>query len=89
MSGIAIALHNFPEGLATFVAAIADPSAGLAIAIAIALHNIPEVRNAMSVFQCDRVCCWQSVHIISLCDNWCRDTPQHKACLHFCCVYGG
>lgn len=45
MSGLAIALHNFPEGLATFVATIADPSAGLAIAVAIALHNIPEVYN--------------------------------------------
>lgn len=45
LSGLAIALHNFPEGLATYVAAIADPASGLAIAVAIALHNIPEVRN--------------------------------------------
>ena len=38
----AIAIHNFPEGLATFLAALEDPTLGLAIAVAIALHNIPE-----------------------------------------------
>lgn len=38
----AIALHNFPEGLATFFATLDDPKVGIAIAIAIALHNIPE-----------------------------------------------
>jgi len=38
----AIALHNFPEGLATFVAALDDPSVGAVLAIAIAIHNIPE-----------------------------------------------
>lgn len=42
MTALAIALHNFPEGLATFVAAIDDPSVGIALAIAIAIHNIPE-----------------------------------------------
>lgn len=41
-TAIAIAIHNFPEGLATFLAALEDPSLGIAIAIAIALHNIPE-----------------------------------------------
>lgn len=38
----AIGIHNFPEGLATFLAALQDPKLGLAIAVAIALHNIPE-----------------------------------------------
>jgi len=38
----AIAIHNLPEGLATFLAALEDPALGVAIAIAIALHNIPE-----------------------------------------------
>ncbi len=38
----AIAIHNFPEGMATFLAAIDDPHTGVAIAIAVALHNIPE-----------------------------------------------
>jgi len=41
-TALAIGIHNFPEGLATFLAALDDPSVGLAIAIAIALHNIPE-----------------------------------------------
>lgn len=41
-SALAIAIHNFPEGLATFASAITDPTLGLSIAIAIALHNIPE-----------------------------------------------
>jgi len=41
-SALAIAIHNFPEGLATFVSAIQDPSLGISIAIAIAIHNIPE-----------------------------------------------
>lgn len=38
----AIALHNFPEGLATFLSALHDPKLGIAIAVAIAIHNIPE-----------------------------------------------
>lgn len=42
MTALAIGIHNFPEGLATFVSALNDPSLGLAIAIAIAIHNIPE-----------------------------------------------
>jgi len=41
-TALAIAIHNFPEGLATFLAALSDPGVGVAIAIAIALHNIPE-----------------------------------------------
>lgn len=41
-TALAIGIHNFPEGLATFLAALHDPTLGTAIAIAIALHNIPE-----------------------------------------------
>jgi len=41
-TALAIGIHNFPEGLATFLAALQDPSVGVAIAIAVALHNIPE-----------------------------------------------
>ena len=41
-TAVAIAIHNFPEGLATFLAAMHDPTLGVAIAIAVALHNIPE-----------------------------------------------
>ncbi len=39
---VAVALHNFPEGFATFIATLDDPSVGIPIAIAIAIHNIPE-----------------------------------------------
>jgi len=41
-TAVAIGIHNFPEGLATFVAALKEPGLGVAIAVAIALHNIPE-----------------------------------------------
>lgn len=42
LSAIAITVHNFPEGLATFIAALTDLSIGIPIAIAVAIHNIPE-----------------------------------------------
>lgn len=41
-TAVAIALHNFPEGLATFVAVLQDPAIGAVLAVAIAIHNIPE-----------------------------------------------
>lgn len=41
-SALAIAIHNFPEGLATFMGALSDPTLGVSIAVAIAIHNIPE-----------------------------------------------
>jgi ZIP family zinc transporter len=41
-SALAIAIHNFPEGLATFTGALQDPALGLSIAVAIAIHNVPE-----------------------------------------------
>jgi ZIP family zinc transporter len=41
-SALAIAIHNFPEGLATFMGALNDPKLGISIAVAIAIHNIPE-----------------------------------------------
>jgi len=42
LTAMAIAIHNFPEGIATFTAALKDPNLGIAIAVAIAIHNIPE-----------------------------------------------
>ena len=42
ITGAALLLHNFPEGVLTFFAGTADPSLGLRTAAAIALHNIPE-----------------------------------------------
>ena len=41
-SALAIAIHNFPEGIATFIGAMNDPEMGAGITFAIALHNIPE-----------------------------------------------
>ncbi len=42
LTATAIAIHNFPEGLATFTAAVYDLRLGIPIAVAIAIHNIPE-----------------------------------------------
>lgn len=42
MTALAIGIHNFPEGLATFASALSDVRLGVFIAIAIAIHNIPE-----------------------------------------------
>lgn len=42
LTALAIAIHNFPEGIATFVTAADDLTLGVAIAIAVAIHNIPE-----------------------------------------------
>lgn len=41
-TALAITIHNFPEGIATFMAAVQDPALGIAIAVAVAIHNIPE-----------------------------------------------
>jgi ZIP family zinc transporter len=42
LTALAIGIHNFPEGLATFTATLTDPNQGIAIAVAVAIHNIPE-----------------------------------------------
>lgn len=41
-TAIAIAVHNFPEGLATFISALQSPALAIPIVVAIAIHNIPE-----------------------------------------------
>ncbi|QDZ24144.1 zinc permease [Chloropicon primus] len=52
IAAVAIALHNFPEGLATFMAALVDTKLGAAMAIAIAIHNIPEgMAVAMPIYK--------------------------------------
>jgi len=51
MTAVIIAIHNFPEGMATFVASFQKPSTGIAIAIAVAIHNIPEgISVAMPIY---------------------------------------
>ncbi len=42
LAALAIGIHNFPEGIATFMAALSEPTIGFSIAAAIAIHNIPE-----------------------------------------------
>lgn len=42
LTALAVAIHNFPEGIATFMAVIESPTLGVVIAVAIAIHNIPE-----------------------------------------------
>ena len=41
-TALAIGIHNFPEGLATFISALQEPSLAIPIIVAIAIHNIPE-----------------------------------------------
>ena len=41
-TALAIGIHNFPEGLATFISALGDMKIAIPIAVAIAIHNIPE-----------------------------------------------
>lgn len=51
VSALAIGLHNFPEGLATFTSALKDPQLGVAIAVAIAIHNVPEgIATAVPIY---------------------------------------
>ncbi len=42
LTALVVALHNFPEGIATFISSVRDASVGTAVAIAVAIHNIPE-----------------------------------------------
>lgn len=50
-TALAIGIHNFPEGIATFMSVLQDPNVGIAIAIAVAIHNIPEgIAVAIPIF---------------------------------------
>ncbi len=42
LMAIAISIHNFPEGLVTFLGTMTNIQLGVAIAVAVAIHNIPE-----------------------------------------------
>ncbi len=42
VTALALAIHNFPEGLATFVSALNDPELAVPVVVAISIHNIPE-----------------------------------------------
>lgn len=41
-TALAISIHNFPEGIATFISALREPGVAIPVAAAIAIHNIPE-----------------------------------------------
>lgn len=41
-TAVALAIHNFPEGIATFMSGMSDLTVGISITVAIAIHNIPE-----------------------------------------------
>jgi len=65
-SALAIAIHNFPEGLATFTAALQDPTLGVSIAFAIAIHNIPEgIATALPLCK-GGVCRWDAFKVAFL-----------------------
>lgn len=52
MTALAISIHNFPEGIATLISAVENPTLGVAIALAIAIHNIPEgIAVAVPIYQ--------------------------------------
>ena len=42
ITAITIAIHNFPEGIATFMSALTSLEVAIPITAAIAIHNIPE-----------------------------------------------
>lgn len=51
ISMLAVGLHNFPEGIAVFMAGFSDLSLGISVAIAITMHNIPEgIAVAMPIY---------------------------------------
>ncbi len=51
MTAAAIAIHNFPEGMVTFSAALKSPGLGAAICMAIAIHNVPEgIATAVPIY---------------------------------------
>lgn len=50
-TAVALAIHNFPEGIATFMSALQEPSVAIPIVVAIAIHNIPEgIAVAMPIY---------------------------------------
>ncbi|MBU5453932.1 zinc transporter ZupT [Caproiciproducens sp. MSJ-32] len=42
ISMLGLMIHNFPEGVATFISGYENLSLGISVALAISLHNIPE-----------------------------------------------
>lgn len=56
---VAVTIHNFPEGIATFFLTLDDPAVGISVATAIAIHNIPEgIAVAIPIFYALRSRAW-------------------------------
>jgi len=52
---LGVFIHNFPEGMATFIGALKEFRLGLLLTVAIALHNIPEgIAVAVPLFACTK-----------------------------------
>lgn len=52
LTAVAICVHNFPEGMATFMTSTQNLTLGLSVGLAIAIHNIPEgIAVALPVYQ--------------------------------------
>jgi ZIP family zinc transporter len=52
LSGLAITLHNLPEGAAVLFSSLNSAGVGLAVALAVALHNVPEgLVSALPVYR--------------------------------------
>jgi ZIP family zinc transporter len=66
---LAIALHNFPEGLAIFASSLHEPTQGITVAVAIAIHNIPEgVAVSVPIYHATN--CKKKAFIYSFCSEF-------------------
>lgn len=62
----AIALHNFPEGMAIGASGLADKSAGILVAIMIAVHDIPEGMTISAPLAGGGVGAWKAIGLTAL-----------------------
>lgn len=68
LTAVAICIHNFPEGMATFLTTTQDVTLGVSVALAIAIHNIPEgISVAIPIYHVtgkeDMQCCMQHCQV--------------------------
>ncbi len=63
---VAIALHNFPEGMAIGAGGMASTTTGVLIAIMIAVHNIPEGMAISAPLASGGVGAWKTIGLTTL-----------------------
>lgn len=63
---VAIALHNFPEGMAIGASGLADTNAGILVAVMIAVHNIPEGMSISAPLASGGVGPWKTIGLTAL-----------------------